>query len=236
MKKLVLTVDTREVGKGVSRRIRKGDKIPAVLYGKSVKPIPIIVDRAPIEKIIKGSDTVNAMIDMTVAGGDSGLAVIRDYQADPIKRKLYHVDFQAVGMADRIAVEIPIEVTGTSIGVKEGGVLELQRRSLHVKAIPDKIPACITLDISALDIGDSIHADEVVLPDDVEFLHKRNYTVISVVPPAKIEATPAEVAAAATAEGAEGEVDAVSAAEGEKDVAATAEVAPTDNEKGKDSK
>ena len=235
MKKLALTVDTREVGKGVSRRIRKGDKIPAVLYGKSVKPIPITVDRAPVEKIIKGSDTVNAIIDMTVAGGDSGLAVIRDYQADPIKRKLYHVDFQAVSMTDRIAVEIPIEVTGTSIGVKEGGVLELQRRSLHVKATPDKMPACITLDISALNIGDSIHADEIVLPDDVEFLHKKNYTVVSVVPPAKIEATPAEIAAAAIADG---ETDATaSASEGEKDATAVASSpSASEGEKGKDSK
>lgn len=203
MKKVALTVAKREVGKGISRRMRVGGMVPGILYGRSVEPLPISVDRLQMEKIVKGEAGMNVLIDLSVEGGDSGLALIRDYQADPFKRNFTHVDFQAITMKDKLDVEVPIEITGKSIGVKEGGVLEILRRTIHVRALPDKIPSSIKIDITDLAIGDSVHADDVQLPEGAEFPHKMNYTLLAVVPPAKIE----EVApVAAPVEGEEGAV------------------------------
>lgn len=187
MKRVALTAEMRETGKGPAKRMRAEGRVPAILYGKTVKPLPLYVDRAQVEKIVKGETGMNVMIDLSVKGGDSGLALIRDYQADPFKREFTHIDFQAITMKDKLELEIPIEFVGTSIGVKEGGVLEILRRTAHVKTLPDKIPSSIKVDISELMIGNSVHADELKLPDGVEFPHKVNYTIVSVVPPAKAE-------------------------------------------------
>ncbi len=221
MKRVALTAETRATGKGVSKKLRFDGQIPAVLYGRSVDPISIVVNRKEIEAAVKGSQGTNILIDLSIKGGDSGLARIRDYQADPFKRDFLHLDFQAISISDKIEVEVPIEITGKSIGVKEGGVLEQMRRTLLVRALPDRIPASIALDITELAIGDSVHADEIKLPEGVEYPHKMNYAIVAVVPPTKVEeatpvaaAVPAEGAAAAPAEGAAAAPAAAPAKEG----------------------
>ncbi|HPW44755.1 MAG TPA: 50S ribosomal protein L25 [bacterium] len=209
MKRVALTAETREAGKGVSKKLRSDGQIPAVLYGRSIEPVSIVVNRKEVEAAVKGSQGTNILIDLSIKGGESGLARIRDYQADPFKREFLHLDFQAISITDKIEVEVPIEITGKSVGVKEGGVLEQMRRTLLVKALPDRIPASIALDITDLNIGDSVHADEIKLPEGVEYPSKMNYAVVAVVPPTKVEevaavtaAAPVEGAAAAPAEGA----------------------------------
>lgn len=219
MKKVALTAEKRESGKGVSRRLRFNKRIPAVLYGKSVDPLAISVDWNEMEKLVKGEAGMNVMVDLSIAGADSGLALIRDYQADPFKRNFTHIDFQAITMSDQLEVEVPIDLVGKSIGVKEGGVLEQMRRTIHIKALPDKIPSKLEVDISELNIGDSIHADEVQLPEGVDFPHTANYTIVAVVPPTKIEevvAVPVEGEEGVEGEApAEGEEGAAEAKEGE---------------------
>ncbi len=208
MKRVALTAETRGTGKGVSKKLRFDGQIPAVLYGRSIEPISIVEQersRGGREGLARNQHPDRPFNQ----GGDSGLARIRDYQADPFKRDFLHLDFQAISITDKIEVEVPIEITGRSIGVKEGGVLEQMRRTLLVKALPDRIPASIALDITELNIGDSVHADEIKLPEGVEYPHKMNYAIVAVVPPTKVEeaaavtaAVPAEGAAAVPAEGA----------------------------------
>jgi large subunit ribosomal protein L25 len=210
MERVALTVEKREIGKGPSRRLRATGRVPGVLYGRAIDPIPVLVGELELEKIVRGKSGMNVMVDLTVADGDSGLALIRDYQADPFKRRFVHVDFQAISENDKIEVEVPLIIEGDSIGVKEGGVIELRRRTLHIAALPNKIPDGITVNISALDIGDSIHADEINLPEGVEFPHAANYAVVSVVPPTKIVET-----VVAPVEGAEGAVPVEGAKPGE---------------------
>jgi len=215
MKRVALTVEKRDVGKGVSRRMRVSGRIPAILYGRSVEPLAISVDEKQLEEVVKGEAGMNVLVDLSVAGGDSGLALMRDYQADPFKRNFTHVDFQAVTMKDKLDIEVPIEIIGKSIGVKEGGVLELLRRTVHVRALPDKIPSSIRIDISELAIGDSVHADELTLPEGAEYPHDANYTVVAVVPPAKVEeVTPAAVEMAEGVEGAEAVTEGAEGKEG----------------------
>jgi len=89
---------------------------------------------------VKTKAGMNVLIDLSVAGGDSGLALIRDFQADPFKRDFTHVDFQAISLTEKLEVEVPVMLTGLSIGVKEGGVVEQLRRTLHVRSLPESIP------------------------------------------------------------------------------------------------
>jgi len=215
MERVSITAKMREPGKGVANRLRTSGKIPGIIYGKKVEPVSISVDEIEMEKATHTSAGMNVIVDLAVEGGDKGLAFIRDYQADPFKRRFTHVDFQAISMDEPIEIEIPIVLTGECKGVKEGGVISQARRTLHVRSLPDRIPDKIEIDITELMIGDNVHADDVSLPEGVEFPHASNYALLSVVPPTKEE----EVAPAAAAEGEEG----VEGAEGEEGAEKAAE-------------
>ena len=204
MERISLVAEGRSKGKGIARRLRVAGKIPGVLYGKKIDPVSISVDERELVKATK--KTMNILIDLTVEDGDSGLALIRDYQADPFKRQFKHVDFQAITLDEKLDIEVPINLVGISAGVKEdGGVVEQSRRTLQISAFPDKIPSAIEIDISELNIGDSIHANEITLPEGVEFPHRTDFTLVAIVPPAKVEET---VVAAEGEVSGEGEVPA----------------------------
>ncbi|MFH1830737.1 MAG: 50S ribosomal protein L25 [Pseudomonadota bacterium] len=213
MERATITAEKRMTSKGIAKKLRAKGKIPATLYGKNIKPLSIVVDKLQFEKATKTTAGMNVMLDLTVEKTDSGLAFIRDYQADPFKREFKHIDFQAISLDETIEIEVPIELIGASKGVKEGGVLVQERHTLEIKAKPNDIPDKITIDITELDVGDGIHADDLTLPKGVEFPHITNFSLVAVVPPAKEEvvAPPAE-------ELAEGEV-AAAPAEGEGAVA-----------------
>jgi large subunit ribosomal protein L25 len=199
MERLVMTAETRNNGKGAARKLRAAGKIPAVLYGTSVEPKSLAVDSHSFEKIAKQAHGSIMLFDLDVAG-ETTTALVRDYQADPFRREVTHIDFQAVGLNDKIEVEVPVELTGSPAGVKEGGILEQLRRTLNVRCLVSKIPSHFDVDVSALNIGDNIHADELALPEGVEFPHAANFTIAAVVPPTKEE----EVKPAVVAEGEEG--------------------------------
>lgn len=248
MERMSLIAEIREPGKGPSNRMRDTGRVPAVLYGKKVKPISISVNRRELERITKTKAGMNVMIDLSIKGGDSGLAFIRDYQADPFRRDFTHVDFQAIGLDEKLLIEIPIELAGLAVGVKEGGIVVQSRRTLPVRVLPNNIPEKFVVDITELNIGDGIHAEDISLPEGVEFPHTVNYPIVAVVPPAKeevaapavvpLEGAPVEGAApgaeGAAAPGAEGGA-AAPAAKGAAPGAAPAQpAAPAAKGKGKD--
>ena len=217
MEKVQLTAKRRETGKGMAHRLRTSGMVPGILYGKKVEPVSLAVSTRDLVNATKTKAGMNVIVDLSIEGGDSGLAFIRDFQADPFRRDFTHIDFQAISMDEHIEIEIPIELVGECKGVKEGGVVDQSRRTLHIRSLPDHIPEKIVVDIAELDIGDSVHADDLKLPEGVEFPHAMNYAILSIVPPTKEE----EVAA--PAEGVEGEVaegEEAAAAEGEEAAAA----------------
>lgn len=207
MEKIKLEAKPREK-KGGLASLRSQGWVPAILYGKKTKPQMLQVPQAVLTKVTATEAGLNAIFNITIGGQSGGLVRIREYQADPIKRSFTHVDFQTVDLKEKIEVEVPIQITGKAQGVKDGGVLEQQRRTLHLKCLVSNIPDHIEMDVSLLKIGDSIHADELKLPEGVEFPHETNFTVVACVPPTKeeevkpVEAVAVEgEAAAATAEG-----------------------------------
>lgn len=204
MERLKLSAETRaQAGHGLATLRGKG-LVPGIVYGKKKEPKLVQVNAKELEKATKTEAGFNAIFELTVDGKTEGLVRIREYQAHPLKRNFTHVDFQSVDLKAKIEVEVPIRVVGKAEGVKKGGVLEQQRRTLHLKCLVTQIPEHIDIDVSALEIGQNVHANDVKLPEGVEFPHETDFVIVSVVPPAKEEeAAPAAVAVeGAPAEGA----------------------------------
>lgn len=213
MEQLQLAGESRE--KGNLKKMRSEGFVPAIVYGKKREPKAIRVALKDLQKAVKTETGFNTIFDLTVDGKKEGLVRIREYQSHPINRVFTHVDFQAVDLTTKIEVEVPIHVIGKAEGVKLGGILEQQRRSLLLRCLATQIPEFIEIDISPLNIGQSVHADEIALPPGVEFPHETNFVVVAVVPPSKEEEAPA-AAEAAPVEGAPAATPEGEAREGEK--------------------
>ena len=206
MERLTLNATKRGVGKGVARKLRRENRVPAILYGKVETPIPLSVNARELTDVTAGESGSNILLDLTIEKDKPQLAFLKNIQADSITREITHADFLALSLEDKIEVEVPIRLLGKPAGVKEGGVLDQIRRTLHVRSLPNEIPAHLDIDVSTLIIGQSVHADEIALPDGVDFPHTSNFTVATVVPPTKEEVVAAEEEPVEGEEGAEGVV------------------------------
>jgi len=134
------------------------------------------------------------------AGLEGKHALIKDYQVDPLTRKLLHVDLLEIDVTKKIEVTVPLNFVGKSIGVSEGGVLNFIERTIQVKCLPTAIPQHIDVDVSALAIGHSLHLDELKLPEGIEKTSQLNSTLVTCVPPTKEEEAVASLAPTAEPE------------------------------------
>lgn len=206
MERMALEVTKRQLKtKGTITEMRINGQIPAILYGPKREPLPLTVKNDDIKKVICTQAGMNILLDLTIDGADKVVARIRDYQADSIKRNLTHVDFQAIDLTKKMSVDVPLRIVGKSEGVKQGGTLEQHRRTLSIRCLPTNMPEHIEIDVSSLMIGDSVHINDVKLPEGAECVHDNNYTLISILAPMKeevavaAEAAPVEGAAPAAA-------------------------------------
>jgi large subunit ribosomal protein L25 len=215
MERTALIATSRDPGKGPARRSRTTGQIPAVLYGKGRDPVPLALDAKLFGKAMGTAAGMNVLIDLRIGEGAPVVSRVKEVQQDPIRRNMLHVDFQAIDLQEMIVVEVPLHFEGKAEGVKEGGIVEVSRRSIEVKCLPTTIPSAIPVDISALHIGESIHADDLTLPAGVESHYHENYSLVQVVAPQKEdEATPAAAVEGAV-EGATPAGGAEAGAEGE---------------------
>ncbi|MFW6028685.1 MAG: 50S ribosomal protein L25/general stress protein Ctc [Halanaerobiales bacterium] len=185
MERYEIKVETREeTGKGVARRLRREGKIPGVIYGKNRDPKALIVDPLDINKRLFG----NAIFELTIIDDEEKeeeLAMIKDYQRDVIKDDLLHVDFQHISMDEKISVTVPIHLEGSAPGVKEGGVLQKLMRELEIEAFPGDIPEEIVLDISELNMGDSLQVSDLEDDEDIGILSPYDNVIVTVVAPSE---------------------------------------------------
>ncbi|MDH3199535.1 MAG: 50S ribosomal protein L25 [Myxococcales bacterium] len=213
-------------GKGPARRLRAQGKLPGVFYGPGLEPTPLTLSPKELEKALRGKRGRNAVFKLTVDGKDE-LAMVREITTDPVTQHLLHVDLYRVFEDKELDIEVPFHAVGRAIGVVQGGVLNLTRRHLPVRTTPAKIPVSIDVDVTHLDMRDSLAVEDVAFPEGVECALNPKLTLVIVLEPrmatADEEAAEAE-AAAATAEG-------VAAVEGE---AATEGAAPSEPEAGGD--
>ncbi len=223
MGEFALGVEPREEsGKGVARKLRAAGRIPGVCYRRNAESVAVSLDAMELDRLLRRATSgLNTLIDLKVAGGgdfDGRQVLIKELQRDPISGAYLHADLYAVDLAQTIHVEVPIRLTGTAVGVSiGGGILDHATRELEVECLPNAIPEEITLDVGALEIGDSIHVRDIAIPEGVEILNDLDVSVVSVVAPAVVEEeAPAEAEA-------ELEGEAAAAAEGEAAPEETAE-------------
>ena len=184
-------------GKGAARSTRREGRIPGILYGHGEESVALSVDAGELKKLVHSISIENTILDLDLGGSEPYKVLIRELQRHPVRDEFVHIDFFHVAMDEKIQVEIPILLIGTPTGVKnKGGVLDHQLRELEVFCLPGNIPEKVELDVSGLDIGDSIHVSDIQLPD-VEILTELDRAVVAVLAPTVIEVEE-EAAAEAT--------------------------------------
>ena len=189
MEQINLEAQVRKTtGNGPARVLRREGRIPAVLYGPKTEPIMLSIDFKEFEQILKKSTVGSVLLKLQIKNGQTGSrsAMVKELQTHPVTGQFLHVDFYEVDLAKKINAMIPVTVTGKSQGVEDGGILQIVRRELEVFCLPTAIPEAIEVDISGLEIGGSIHVNEIVLPGDVELPEDVDFTVITVLAP-KVE-------------------------------------------------
>ena len=182
MELLELNAVTRtDSGKGQARTLRREGRLPAVLYGPNTDPVMLSIDLSELEDITKGGSAGQALLSISVKGEKkSRTAMIKELQVSPLSGDYLHVDFYEVDMQKKINVMVPVTTIGKCIGIEMGGMLQLIRRELEVLCLPGNIPEHIEIDITELNIGDSVHVEDVKLEGDIEIPHEVDFTILTI--------------------------------------------------------
>jgi large subunit ribosomal protein L25 len=170
-------------GSGVARTLRSAGKVPGVLYGPSVDPILLSLDVKELETSLKKGKMGLSIYNLAIQNGNTTnrSAMIKELQTDPITRMFLHVDFYEIAMDRKIKVNVPLISIGKSKGVELGGSLQVIRRELEVFCLPNEVPNSIEIDVTDLEIGDSVHVEDISLDGDIEIPAEVNFTVITVI-------------------------------------------------------
>jgi large subunit ribosomal protein L25 len=219
------------IGRSAARRLKALGIVPAVIYGAKDKPQPLQVSARDINAMLSHASGENILVELEIPGEKSNrTALVQEIQHAPLGGAVLHIDFHAVSMDETIHAEVPLESFGMANGVKNfGGLLEQSLRTLAVECLPRDLPDRITVDVSALEIGDSIHVRDIKLPSGVTAKVQLDLTAFSVVAPV-VEEEPV----VAEAEAAAGpEVIKEKKVEGEAGAAPAAAAAPKEKEQKK---
>lgn len=174
----------RTPGSRSSRRLRREGQVPAVVYGRDMDPINIAVDGRELYGVLHTEAGLNALISLEVEDGDEILTMARVVERHPFRREYRHVDFQKVSLTERVSAEIPIHFEGQPVGVEEGGVFSPRRTSVQIEALVTQIPSYVELDISAVELGDSLRVEDLPEIEGVDYLEDPDSVVMSVTVPA----------------------------------------------------
>jgi len=178
----------KTVGNGPARLLRREGRVPAVLYGSKIETILLSIDIKDFEHILKEASVGSVLLNLQIQNGktSSRSAMIKELQTHPVSGQFLHVDFYEIDMQKKITAKVPVVAKGKSIGVEVGGLLQYARRELEVLCLPTEIPEAIEVDISDLDIGDSIHVEDISLAGDIEIPADTNFTLVTILAP-KVE-------------------------------------------------
>ena len=190
-----LEVKEREhSGSRMSRRLRREGVIPGVLYGRGHKPHPISVSERELRRVLTGSAGLHAILDVVLEGQTTThSSILKDYQVDPIRGRIDHFDLQEVRLDQTIQTAVVVELVGESVGAKAGGVLSQVAREIRVEALPLEVPERIELDVSPLEIGESLRLSDLHVPEGVTLLDDPETVLATVTVPTKVEEPEVEV-------------------------------------------
>jgi large subunit ribosomal protein L25 len=183
-KQVKLTAERRTaIGRSAVRKLKAAGSVPAVIYGAKDKPETLQVSKREINAMLSHAAGENILVELEIAG-KSRLALVQEVQHAPLGGAILHIDFHAVSMDEVIEADVPLEPTGIANGVKNmGGLLEQNLRSIAIECLPRDLPDLITVDVSALNIGDAIHVREIQLPSGVTTRVQPDLTAFSVLAP-----------------------------------------------------
>jgi large subunit ribosomal protein L25 len=186
--------------KNAARRVRVAGKIPAVLYGAGHEPVAVEVDPKQISKILFSETGHNTIFDVEIEGQSDAKAMIVDWQREPIKDQLIHIDMKRIALDKFLQVKVRVKLVGTPVGVKtQGGILDHVLREVEVECLPADIPSHFDLDVSGLELNDALRVSDLPHSEAVRLLDAEDATVAHVVAIREEVATPAEEEAAAAA-------------------------------------
>lgn len=188
-----LNIEVRsKTGKGISRQLRRQGLIPGVVYGKGMESVAVSLN--PKELVAALAEGGNNTLLALKGGGalDGSMAIIADTFVDPLRGTLQHVDLHRINMSEKVRVEVKLQLVGTAVGVKEGGLLDFTAHTIEVECLPAAIPEHIDVNIADLAIGQSLHVGELQIPAGLKVLSDSRASVVSVLGKAKEEIPAAE--------------------------------------------
>lgn len=182
-KDITITAEPRATrGKNEARRLRARMRIPAVVYGAGKESVAVSVSPKEIEKILHSSSGVNTIFNLDIQGVETTPVMVVDWQLDPVKSNLLHVDLKRIDLTRRLHVKVPAQTAGDPRGVKEqGGLHEIISREIEIECLPDEIPEHFTVDVSHLRIGQSLRAGDIPLSGSMKLLSPPDLVISHVV-------------------------------------------------------
>lgn len=188
MARHTLTARIREnKGKEAAKKLRRENQIPAIFYGPNTDQVMLSVNYSDLRQIMKKTAGENIILGLDIEsekGTNSKIVILKELQSNPIKDTYLHADFYEISMDREITIDIPIRLLNTPNGVKNGGILQHIRREITISCLPDKLIEYLDLDVAGLDIGDSIHVDDIDFPEGIKTDLDGKTAVATVIAPA----------------------------------------------------
>ncbi len=186
----------REVGKSAVRKLRTTGRIPGVLYGRGMDPLPIAVELRALEATLQSAAGGNVLLDVAVREDGqtrNELALLQDVQREVLSRRILHVDLHRISLTEKVHARLPVVLRGEARGVRDGGILEFLRHEVEVSGLPTDLPDYLELDVSDLAVGHSLHVRDLKLPPGVTVVTPLDETLVTLLAPAVApeEAAPA---------------------------------------------
>ncbi len=205
METIEIQIEPREAGaKGRAKQLRREGKLPGIFYGPKAESVPLELDRRDfLSRVagLEGSHLIRIKSSSPLLA--ERVALVKEMQFHPVTGEVVHADFYEVDLSARIRVKVPLHFVGKAEGVVRGGILQPVVREIEVECLPMDIPEYFDVEVSSLDIGDSLHVKDLSIPEGVAAVYESNLTLVTVVPPTVEEAPVAAEAAPAVVEGAE---------------------------------
>ena len=167
-------------GNSPARKLRREGHVPAVLYGRGKPPTSLAINAHELELVLKDSQAGQVFVNLEIETLGRRQALLKELQRHPVKGAYIHADFFEIDLDRKIRIKVPVTTRGQAKGVEMGGMLQIIRRELEVLCLPRSIPEKLEIDITELDIGESIHVEEIPLEAGVEIPHEVNFTVLTV--------------------------------------------------------
>ncbi len=194
-----LKVSPREdTGRSASRRLRKSEQIPAILYGKHSDPVALSVDNKAFIKMLRSIAGRKTIIELEREGSDKALSFLQEVQRDPITDRFLHADFQEIHADEKFEVEVPVVTKGSSVGVRmHNGILEIASHSVRVRCLAKDLPGAIEVNIAELDVEDTVKVSGLPALEGVEYRDHPDQAIIAILAGEAEEAKPGDAEAAA---------------------------------------